>query len=668
MLLGFFVVCQVFKCHHDLFEDEELRRSPPTVFDAETAAEECQPEERQPIRVKFALDSITNRALDTKACTKVEGDCLEGDIFDGNSEKAKIIAETMENVKNYIQSFVNVTPVDKAGIDPNEAFGGDGLTVDWKTQTDCDLYIQVVARGFGSKSSTLATASSRGPKSSNCNDNGRSRMGLITINAAKMPSVAQNETSGDRQFFVTLVHELMHVLAFSASLFDKWLDVNKTRYEAPFGVIQFTNSYGMTQKFIATPSLIEWVNKRFQVLDPGLASLGLEIEDGGGGGTAGSHPNSRLYFTDVMQGKTYGPGYISPIFFHSLVDSGWYDVDFSYAEELVFMNPLLHGNAPNQFVMTEPPKKTFPADYLCYQTSSQHCYYDYSGKANCEVASEAELRDKNSGNYAKNYPPEGDNRTLWYNPDGGVVGIEELLDFANILIPNNAQCRDAELPSKDSLIGEMAKKLHETYGPTSVCAMSTIFNGKFGEILLGETPACFRSRCGTDGKIRMTLDDDIEQLCTRPGKKIYSKKHVGYVKCPPAAEACATMNKVQMVNIHQALPDRGPWDGQNFINFIGEDLAKYKKLKIKIGDIELEKIVQTDTGVLCKVPELSKEQTKNLLKIPQTVYATDEQFPDHEGIFPNFYTFVERSYSAGWSMATPASILLFFGCLLALVI
>ena len=673
MLLSLFLVCHVFKCHHDIFEDEELRRAPPTTFDSEVSAESAaEPGQREPIRVTFAMDSIDNRDLDAKACKNAGQDidnkaCLAEDVFQGGSEKAKIIKETMENVKAYIEKFVNVTTVTE-GIDPSSAFGSDSLKVTWTKQTDCDLYIQVVARPFGATSSTLATASSRGSKSTKPEDKGRSLMGLITINAAKMPSVAQNETSGDRQFFITLVHELMHVLAFSSGHFDNWLNATKQKYETPYGAISYTNSYGLEQKFIATPGLIQWVNERFQVLDEGIGTLGLELEDGGGSGTAGSHPNSRLYFTDIMQGKTYGPGYVSPIFFHSLQDSGWYDVDFAYAEELVYMNAKLHGNAPNQYVMVQPPKLTFPADYMCYETSSQFCYYDYSGKANCEVASEAQLRDKNDAAYSSKYPPEDSNLTKWYNPDGTVLGTEELLDFANVLIPNNAQCRDANLPQTDGQIGEMARKLHEVYGPTSVCAMSTIFNGKFGEILLGETPACFRSRCGTDKKIRITLDDDIEQLCTRPGKKIYSKKHVGYVKCPPAAEACATQKKVEMINIYQVLPDRGPMDGQNFVNLIGEGLSKYKNLTVKIGEIELKKIVQTDTSVLCQVPELKNGETKALLKIPQTLYVSDEEFPDHEGAFQNFYTFVERSYSAGWSMATPASALLVLGCILAFFI
>ena len=675
MLLSLFLVCHVFKCHHDLFEDEELRRAPPTTFDSEVSANAAaEPAERAPIRVIFAMDSINDRSLDTWACRKV-GDvhdgktCLAEDVFEGGSEKAKVIEATMENVRAYISKFVNVTRV-PGGINPSGAFTGDHFSsnLQLKQQDNCDLYIQVVARPFGATSSTLATASSRGDRSSNMDDKGRSRMGLITINAAKMPSVAQNETSGDRQFFITLVHELMHVLAFSAGHFGNWLNTTKEKYQPPYGAISYTNSYGLEQKFIATPGLISWVNERFQVLDEGIGALGLELEDGGGAGTAGSHPNSRLYFTDIMQGKTYGPGYVSGIFFHSLQDSGWYDVDFSYAEELVYMNAKLHGNAPNQYVMVQPPKLTFPADYMCYETSSQFCYYDYSGKANCEVASEAQLRDKNDAAYNSKYPAEDSNLTKWYNPDGTVLGTEELLDFANVLIPNNAQCRDANLPQTDGQIGEMARKLHEVYGPTSVCAMSTIFNGKFGEILLGETPACFRSRCGTDKKIRITLDDDIEQLCTRPGKKIYSKKHVGYVKCPPASEACATQKKVQMINIYQVLPDRGPMDGQNFVNLIGEGLSKYTKLKVKIGEIELKPIVQTDTSVLCQVPELKNGEGKAVMKIPQTLYVSDPDFPDHEGAFPNFYTFVERSYSAGWSMATPASALLVLGCVLAFFI
>jgi hypothetical protein len=254
----------------------------------------------------------------------------------------------------------------------------------------------------------------------------------------------------------------------------------------------------------------------------------------------------------------------------------------------------------------------------------------------------------------------------WYNPDNdSLVGIEELIDYAPVLLPSSSNCRDPG-SLDDPQVKTLAGKLHEVYGPDSVCAMSTIFNGAIGEVVLNALPACFRGRCGTDGKLRMTLDDDREQVCTRDGRKLYSKKHIGHVKCPTAREACATHSKFPTLDILTASPDRGPHDGQNCILFTGTNLLRYNEtgdFALSIGPFSLEIIEYENSRILAQLPKLDVALTKDLIMQPQALIAKlPPSFADViSPSIPDFYTFTSRMYSAGNGFASPAVILFVLG-------
>jgi hypothetical protein len=420
--------------------------------------------------------------------------------------------------------------------------------------------------------------------------------------------------------------------------------------------VNYPNSYGLTQQFLVTPHLQKWVMERFEVMDPDLAQLGLELEDGGGAGTANSHPNSRLYFTDVMQGMTYGPGWISPIFMNSLLDSGWYDVNESQAEKLIYMDTKMHGIQPNQNVLIQPAPLSFPSAIVCSTTSAYYCFYDHSAKGSCELVP------------ASDAPSEYWDLPQWYNPSNSskfMVSKAELLDYAPVLLPW-AVCRNPWAPEEDpEFVGSLQPKLHETYGPNSVCALSTIFNGDFGELVLDALPACFQAICDSAGRLFMWLDDGRMQPCPREGRKIYSTKHIGHVKCPPPARVCANHEIFPVIPILQAVPDRGPYDGQNFVMLMGVGLDTYKNLSIKIGEVDLPILLQTNSSILVKFDTLPQANKENIMQ-PQALHAADTiNAPNITGDVANFYTFVARRYEAGWTMATPAAVLLAMGCVAA---
>lgn len=640
MLSICFLLSLISKCTHDFDQDNEYRRMAPKKLDASITIPNplFNTEDRQNIRVHFDMTAIDDSTADESQCTKETSSCQSTDILDDN--KRAIIKETMTNVQSFIHNLVNVTR-NEDPISINVPSGLDKSKYP-KTINDVDLYIFVVARPFGKKSTTMATAV---PMSFNQNlkDKERPLTGLITLNPSKLPSKAQNYDSGDRQFFVTVVHELTHILAFSNNLFSHWIDRKTGNNYDSSSFVKINNEYGIKQSFIRTPRLTEWVNKRFQVLDDNLKNLGLELEDGGGSGTADSHPNSRLYFTDVMQGVTYGPGYFSGVFFNSLYDSGWYEPNYTMMEDLVYMDMDIHGtSAPNQNVLNNPAKLTFPSDYFCKSTTKSYCFYDHSYKGFCNIVDE-ETVIKND----KNYPQNG---SLWYNPDGGKISQEEVVDYAPIIFPS-MNCRD-----ENSATNENAKS-YEYYGPSGVCVYSTLMLGSIMQMTFTEQAICVKGRCGSDGKLRITLGDGIEQTCTRTDKKLYQKGKIGYIKCPNAREACATLPKTPMINIDSIIPDRGPSNGQNFILIKGNDLNTLEITKLELGDINLLDCDYklTSKGILVKLPVLNISSSK--IMVPQNLYINAEGKPNTT--IENIYTFTDIEYnSASWMNATPAMLLI----------
>jgi hypothetical protein len=67
-----------------------------------------------------------------------------------------------------------------------------------------------------------------------------------------------------------------------------------------------------------------------------MNSFQLEIEDGGGSGTAGSHPEKRVFQNEYMSGSVTPFPIFSNITLSVFADSGWYEIDYTYAQSLVW--------------------------------------------------------------------------------------------------------------------------------------------------------------------------------------------------------------------------------------------------------------------------------------------------------------------------------------------
>ena len=136
------------------------------------------------------------------------------------------------------------------------------------------------------------------------------------------PEYLNLETPKDIDDMVrTGVHELLHALGFSGTFFDYYF---KNKQLITRGT---TRRGGQPVTLFTGPKALAAAQAHF-----GCPTLdGIELEDEGGSGTAGSHWERRTHTDDVMCGIAGDVSTLSAMTFGLMEDSGHYVVDYSAA-------------------------------------------------------------------------------------------------------------------------------------------------------------------------------------------------------------------------------------------------------------------------------------------------------------------------------------------------
>jgi hypothetical protein len=151
------------------------------------------------------------------------------------------------------------------------------------------------------------------------NTTGRPVAGYVGFN--KLMDFAQKNAMYYQSLLV--FHEVNHILSFNASLFEEFVDSSNNRIPLS-SVVTTSTVNGVSRNLLSTPKVVAAAKKHF-----GCNSLtGVELENQGGAGTAGSHWEFRVMAGDYMIGESYGENVISDITLALMEDSGWYTVNY----------------------------------------------------------------------------------------------------------------------------------------------------------------------------------------------------------------------------------------------------------------------------------------------------------------------------------------------------
>jgi leishmanolysin len=320
----------------------------------------------EPIRVVLDISSFTS-GKDSHACRSV-GQRVEWGYFRGvctadsvlSESRLSVLNATLRNVESYLSRMLRVAretqPISVTRVS-DIPLGGMSF--------DADLVMGVAIRPFAADDKILGMAFPHRTIRS-----GRAVVGGMYLNPEYAPVEPQSEHSFDRFFFTVVFHELVHVLALASGSWTRWVDRETGRpYAGPIETTVANDTYG-TKKFriLHTPAIHRCLAERFGSPEfaPGVP-MGLEIEDGGGSGTAGAHPEARVYGAEVMCGVFVGYVFISCVSLAILDDTGWYEVNYSIAEPYPWGDGRSMGVAPLAQFPNAPPQLAFPEHYLCWE-------------------------------------------------------------------------------------------------------------------------------------------------------------------------------------------------------------------------------------------------------------------------------------------------------------
>lgn len=244
-----------------------------------------------------------------------------------------------------------------------------------------------------------------------------------------------------------LIHECMHILGFSSNHFSNYVKTDGSSYESSQYSVSITYpDRGKTVSALAFPLSLEKASKAFN-----CDIEGIELEDEGGSGTAGSHWDLRIMPHDLMAGTFTLEVVITDITLAMFEDSGWYKVDFSYSQPLYWGANQGCDWVKKKCIQNNIAK--FPG--ICTDSNAENiCDVFELGYGSCYTATYSDIPA---------YEQYFSDKTL-----GGI----DLFDYCPAIFTyTNRQCRD---------ISESANEdIGETRGINARCFMNTLLSDQY---------------------------------------------------------------------------------------------------------------------------------------------------------------------------------------------
>jgi hypothetical protein len=313
----------------------------------------------------------------------------------------------------------------------------------------------------------------------------------------------------------------MHALGFSGSLFPTFID--PITLVARTNVIISTNERGTTQKKLVLPKTLATARNFY-----GCPTLnGVELEDQGGSGTAGSHFEARTSLLDVMCGIQVSGNGVTPLTLSVFEDSGWYKVNYSKSK------PAPWGNGAGCSFATEPciNKATGVPNskFWCTGTAST-CDATRRFKSRCNLA-----------NYGSAIAPA----SYQYFPEPTKGGSNQYTDFCpyNNPITMNfgtfSQGPDCRVQSNKMSPNNWG----ETFGTGSFCMLSTLLSNSItGSYYPSVGNGCYSvSGCVVATKafsVFVEVKGVTTAVACTSGATVTVTGYKGTLTCPPYADVC----------------------------------------------------------------------------------------------------------------------------------
>ncbi|KAM9977599.1 hypothetical protein ACTFIR_011466 [Dictyostelium discoideum] len=413
------------------------------------------------------------------------------------------------------------------------------------------------------------------------------------------------------------IHELSHVLGFSKDRFEKkgLMKSFDKRNTTADGSSKLSN-------MIVSPNVVSFVRKFFDC--PSLE--GAELEDQGGTGTEFSHWEKRIFDNEYMTGTASQYPIFSNLTLSLFADLGFYAVNFTNAETLVW------GNGLGCTFASKPCNEWGNSKLFCTSIGSRAlCSYDRISKGQCSITRQPDIPDYY--NYLNGLNGNYGNR----------VGGDVLPDYCpSIEGYSNMFCVDSSHNSYFNTNSTSAdpnpNAYGELYGASSRCFDSSLIDSQ--DITYLQTEArCYPTHCLSPYKLKIKVGQYFYN-CPYGGS-ITIPNYLGSITCPASKEVCidAPLDNTWPTFEYTYKPSGSPGDtitifGRNFLNNINNknnnknsnnnsnnsnnnnsssssssnnEIINNSTIKVLIQNIEMINLYVTDTMIIGTINPIGYE-------------------------------------------------------------
>lgn len=325
------------------------------------------------------------------------------------------------------------------------------------------------------------------------------------VNVAPRHLTAEAETL----LSATLIHEVMHVLGFDPHAFSHFRDERKRR-RSQVTVQAMDEKLGRMVTRVVLPRVVMHARHHYGAFSDNFT--GLELEDGGGRGTSGSHWEKRLLMNEIMTGSVDTRSVVSKMTLALLEDSGWYRANYSMADHLDWGR-----NQGTEFVTS--PCNLWKGAYHCNTTQLSGCTYNREAEGYCPIVS-----------YSGDLP-----QWARYFPQANKGGQSSLADYCTYFVAySDGSCTDINSArAPDRMLGEVR-------GSNSRCMASSLVRTGFVRGSMTQGNGCYQHRCANN-----TLEiavDGVWKACPESGGPIQFPGFNGELVCPAYHELCTAVS------------------------------------------------------------------------------------------------------------------------------
>ncbi|TYH18550.1 hypothetical protein ES288_A05G280700v1 [Gossypium darwinii] len=358
---------------------------------------------------------------------------------------------------------------------------------------DADLVLLVTTRPTTGSTLAWAVACER-------DQWGRAIAGHVNVAPRHLTAEAETLLSA------TLIHEVMHVLGFDPHAFMHFRDERKRRRSKVTEHI-IDERLGRMVTRVVLPRVVMHSRHHYGAFSENFT--GLELEDGGGRGTSGSHWEKRLLMNEIMTGSVDTKSVVSKMTLALLEDSGWYQANYSMADHLDWGH-----NQGTDFLTS--PCNLWKGAYHCNTTNLSGCTYNREAEGYCPIVS-----------YNTDLP-----QWTRYFPQANKGGQSSLADYCTFFVAySDGSCTDSNSArAPDRMLGEVR-------GSNSRCMASSLVRTGFVRGSMTQGNGCYQHRC-VNNSLEVAVDG-IWKVCAKVGGPVQFPGFNGELICPAYHELCS---------------------------------------------------------------------------------------------------------------------------------